>query len=94
MKLLTNNPNKLASEFRQKVPDAYRKIDAEDIRYMTEYGLVGRYGFYLRDDLKTVWGILKCEQRRQNREIRSEIKGTNGDIHCCLCDAILPVQPV
>jgi len=53
--------------FNMKYPGAHRPITAEDVILMTRCKLICRYGFYLRDDLETVRGILQYEQMRETR---------------------------
>ncbi|MBT3363125.1 MAG: hypothetical protein HN407_05630 [Chloroflexi bacterium] len=88
-----NNSNKFAAKFNHKVQGAYRKVDAVDIRDMTQCGFIGRYGYYLRSDLETVRRLLQLEQLQQNRERRNEIRDSDGVIHCRMCDLVLPAQP-
>jgi hypothetical protein len=89
-----NNPKKFAAEFNQTVPNAFRKVDAEDIQYMTDCGLIRRYsGCYIRDDLQTVLGVLNYEHLQQNRQVRSEIKDEDGTLHCKRCRTVLADQP-
>jgi len=45
------SPDKFAEWFNNVVPGAYRSITAQDIRDMTECGLVAHYGYYIRQDL-------------------------------------------
>jgi len=65
--MITSNASKFAELFNNKFANACRKIAANDIRLMTECKLIGRYGFYLRQDLETVRGILQYEQFREYR---------------------------
>ena len=83
------SPDKFAEWFNSVVPGAYRKIDTQDVRDMTECGLIGRYNYYGRKDIETVRAILQYEQLRQNREKRNEIKDADGDIHCRRCGVLL-----
>ena len=59
-----SDPVRLAAKFNATVPGACRPVSADDIRYMSHCGLIGRYGFYTREDLETVRGILRYEQLR------------------------------
>lgn len=83
------SPVKFATEFNLMVLGAYREITAQDVREMTECGLIGKYGFYLHSDLHTVISILKYEQLRNNRQKRQEIRDSDGTIHCRRCGALL-----
>lgn len=67
MPKLTSNPQKFALLFNRMVPGAYRKLTVDDVRKLTELGLVGRYGYYCSDDRWTVIGILQWEQYREGR---------------------------
>ena len=67
MRELLSNPAKFADWFNMKYPDVYRPITTEDIKDMTMCGLIKRYGFFIRDDLKIVEGILKYELKRAER---------------------------
>ena len=92
MRQLIFSPDKFAEWFNTVVPGAYRKIDAEDVRDMTDYGLIGRYQYYGRTDLETVRAILNYEQLRQNRNRRNEIRDDEGMIHCRRCGVVLPTK--
>ena len=83
------SPDKFAEWFSAMVPGAYRTITAQDVRDMTNCGLIGRYGLYYHSDLPTVRAILQYEQLRQNRRKRDEIRDANGAIHCRRCGALL-----
>ena len=87
------SPDRFTTWFNSVVPGAYRRVTAQDIRDMTECGLIGRYGCYGRADLETVRAILLYEQMRQNREKRDEIRDTDGAIHCRRCGALLTIKP-
>jgi hypothetical protein len=79
-----------ADLFNAKVTGAYRQVTADDIRLLTQFGLIDRYGFYdTRDDLQTVIGILNYEQLRENRQASDEIRDGDGVIHCRRCGVVL-----
>ena len=59
-------PGRFADKFNAIVP-AYRKVTVDDIRQMALCGLIGRYGFFTREDLGTVRGILRYEQLRKTQ---------------------------
>ena len=59
---------------------------------MTECDLVGKYGYYGRDDIQLVRAILLYEQLRQNRQKKDEIRDSDGAIHCRRCGALLATQ--
>jgi hypothetical protein len=57
-------PNRFADRFNTMVRGAYRQVTVDDIRQMAYCGLIGCHGFFTRDDLETVRGILLYEQLR------------------------------
>ena len=57
-------PDRFADKFNAIVCGAYRQVTANDIKQMERCGLIGRHGFFTRDDLETVRGILLYEQLR------------------------------
>ena len=88
MQLITN-PQKFADLFNAKVPGAYRQISTDDVKDMTNCGLIGKYGYYMQLDIETVRAILQYEQLRQNRQKRDEIRDDDGVIHCRRCGVVL-----
>jgi len=70
------SPDKFAAEFNSVVAGTYRRIDAEDVRCLTECGLIGRYSYYMREDLQTVRAILLYEQLRDESERKACLKDT------------------
>ena len=67
------SPEAFASSFNQKFPGAYRLITVEDVNDMTECGLIGRYGFYLKNvDLSERYGFNKQDDsvNRYNLALR------------------------
>ena len=93
MTQLITSPDKFADLFNAKVPGAYRQVMANDIRLLTQCGLIGRYGYYIQLDIETVRAILQYEQLRQNRQKRDEIRSSDGVIHCRRCGVVLDVKP-
>ncbi len=63
---IMTNPSPFAAKFNATVPGAYRQITGDDIRQMAQCGLIGRCGFFTREDLQTVRGILRYEQLRKH----------------------------
>jgi hypothetical protein len=61
-------PDRFATKFNAIVRGAYRQVTVDDIRQMEHCGLIGRHGFFTRDDLETVRGILLYEQLRRYPE--------------------------
>jgi hypothetical protein len=90
--MFITSPDKFASWFKSEVPGAYREITSQDIRNMTDCGLIGRHGFYLRQDLETVRAVLEYEQLRQNRQNRDEIVDAEGRIHCRRCGKLITTK--
>ena len=88
------SPDRFAKEFNEVVPGAYRRITTQDVRDMTDCGLIGRYSYYGHVDLENVRAILRYEELRQKR-IEKPSPNSESDIRTCrLCGIILPVQPI
>jgi hypothetical protein len=86
--MITSNPKHFAEWFNDKFSNACQKIDADDICVMTECKLIGRYGFYTRQDMETIRAVLQYEQMRQHRPSQQE---NQSDIPTCkLCGRRLP----
>lgn len=88
----TTNPDKFAAWFNSVVPGAYRKVDARDVRDMTECGLIGRYGYYGRLDLETAGAILQYEQMREKRSAKPLEEDEPKQPSCKMCGGPLPPQ--
>ena len=89
MTQLTTRPEKFANEVNAKSLGANRQITVDDVRDMTNCGLIGKYRYYIHSDIETVRAILQYEQLRQNRQKREEIKDEDGVIHCRGCGLVL-----
>jgi hypothetical protein len=63
--VFVSSPEKFADWYNAKIPDACRKITADDVRLMIECHLIGGYRFYGRQDLETVRGVLQYEHLRE-----------------------------
>ena len=61
------DPVKFAVKFNCTVPGAYRSVTAENIRQITRCGLIERHGFFTREDLETVRGIIMYEQMKTEK---------------------------
>jgi len=85
MQLTTSNPGKFADLFNSKVPGAYREVTAQDVRDLTQCGLIKRYGFYDTTDLQTVIDILNYEQLRAKRTQKEEREASLEPPRCKLC---------
>jgi hypothetical protein len=64
--MFITSPKVFADLFNGKFPGAYRKITPDDVRLMTECKLIGRYKYYIHQDLETISCILLYEQLRIN----------------------------
>jgi hypothetical protein len=80
--MFITSPDRFAEWFKYEVPGAYREITAQDIRVMNGCGLIGRYGFYGRQDLETIRGILQYEQMRAKIIEKTETKSIDA-VRCC-----------
>ena len=89
--MFITSPEVFAEWFNIKVRGAYRKITADDVSLMTECKLVGIYGFYGRQDLETVRGILQYEQLREKQPIQQDEEKKLPT--CKLCKQPLPPKP-
>ena len=88
------SPNKFAKEFNEVVPGAYRRITTQDVRDMTDCGLIGRYYFYGHDAIETVRAIIRYEELRQNRIEKQPLNSISDIRTCRLCGMILPTEPI
>lgn len=91
MQQIIASPDKFSTLFNAVVPGAYRSITAQDIRDMTECGLIGRYKYYGRQDIETVRAILLYEQIRNERSEKACLK--DAPRTCKRCGEPLPSQP-
>ena len=90
---LTSNAERFADLFNAKLPGACRQITVQDIRAMTDCGLIRRYGYYIRIDLETVMAILQYEQLIEKR-MKKPPEENKPQILCCkLCGDPLPTKP-
>ena len=78
--MITLNQTKFAERFNAKFLCACRRITPEDVHLMTECGLIGKYSYYICEDLETTRGILRYEQLRENR---SEQQIKEPKTQCC-----------
>lgn len=89
---LVTNPDRFATLFNMKFPDAYRRIAADDVKGMTTCELIGRYGYYhLPQDGKTVMGILQYEQLREKRSAKEAFDDKQEPPKCKMCHRPLSV---
>lgn len=92
--MVITNPDKFAARFNTMYPGAYRDVTAQDIRDMTECGLIRRYDYYSRQDLETVRGILEYEVSVERRVKKSEVTAIGNIPTCKRCARPLPTIPV
>ena len=69
------DPLRFAARVNSAVPGASRPVTADDIRELTDCGLIGKRGFFERADLETVRGILLYEKTRAARTRRARDTG-------------------
>jgi len=81
--MFITSPETFAEWFKSEVPGAYREVNFQDIRVMTDCGLIGRYGYYWRQDLETVRAVLQYEQMREKGSRRDNAMVVNN-IHTCM----------
>ena len=66
--MLTCSPQKFAEWFNEKYPGAYRQVVAQDVKDMTDCGLLYRRGYYSgSNDGEIIRAVLQYEQLRENR---------------------------
>jgi hypothetical protein len=81
-----------AEWFNTKIPDAYREITTDDVRFMTECNLIGRHRFYGRLDGETIRGVLQYEQLRQKRIQEQATEDESEQLKCKRCGQPLTYQ--
>ena len=91
--MFDTSSGKFAALFNEKYPGAYRKVTAQDVRDMTTCCLIGRYGFYLRDDLELVRGVLQYEQMREKRSAQPTLEDSQEPPKCKRCKQSLRPEP-
>jgi len=89
--MITSSPEKLAEWFNKKIPDACRKITANDVTLMARCNLIGRYNYFIRQDFETIRGILLYEQLRENQ--LTQQSNENKPPNCKICGQPLPPNP-
>ena len=83
-----------ANLFNAKVPGAYRQVTADDIRLLTQFGLIGRYNFYdTTYDVQTIIGILNYERLTQQRTRKGVQEASPEPAQCKSCGQALPTEP-
>ncbi|MBA7612802.1 hypothetical protein ES703_20042 [subsurface metagenome] len=90
---LTGNAERFADLFNAKLPGAYRQITAQDIKDMTDCGLIGKYKYYGRTDLQIVRGLILYEQLWQKRMKKPTVEDKLQILCCKLCGDSLSTRP-
>jgi hypothetical protein len=93
VRIYTASPERFAEYFNKRMPGAYRQIGAQDVRDMTECGLVKRYGSYGNTDIQIVIGVLNYEQLLEKRKQKAIRLEQSQPHHCRLCGEPLPTEP-
>ncbi len=70
--MFINNTEAFIDFFKMKFPDMCRKLTVDNVRLMTECSLIGRYKYYLRQDLEIVRRILHFEELREHRSAQQD----------------------
>jgi hypothetical protein len=60
--------------------------EADDAQLLAEYGVMGRYRYYVRQDIETVRAILLYEQMWDERSQKLDV----ADRRCKRCGNLLP----
>ena len=90
---MLTSPDRFAAVFNMTFPDAYRIITGQDVRDMTECGLIREHGgYYSRADLQRIRAVLQYEQMRQARSAKVTIKDKLESPKCKMCGKPLPLQ--
>ncbi len=84
------SPCKFATSFNSTVPGAHRQVSVEDVRDMTEAGLIGKYRYYDSHDLEVVRGVLEYERLRSVRSEELAVSDLDDGRHCKKCGVPLP----
>ena len=90
--MFITSPDKFAALFNEKYVGANREISAEDVIYMTRCKLICRHGYYIRDDLEMVRGVLEYEQIRGQRSAQQSTDDELKPRKCKMCGHALPVE--
>lgn len=90
---LTSNAERFAAQFNTKLLGTYRQITVQDIRAMTDCGLIRRYGYYIHSDLETVRAVLQYEQLIKKRMKKPTVEDKLQILCCKLCGDPLPTKP-
>lgn len=90
--MLTSSPKTFAEWFNDKYPGAYRQVGAEDVKDMTDSGLLYHRGYYSGSiDGETIRCVLQYEQMRKNRLTQQDKE--NKLLLCKICNQPLLPNP-
>jgi len=91
--VITASPNKFSIWFNEKYTGAYRRISTEDVKDMTDCGLIHLRGYYSgSQDGETIRAVLQYEQLRQKRIHEQAIEDKSEPLKCKRCGQPLPYQ--
>jgi hypothetical protein len=91
--MFITSPEKFAALFNEKYVGANREITAEDVICMTRCKLICRHGYYIRDDLEMVRGVLEYEQLRRQKPAQQSTDNKIKLRKCKICGRALPLKP-
>ncbi len=90
--MVSSDPKHFAEWFNHKYPGAYRQITYEDVKDMTDCGLIYRHKCYSgSEDGETIRGVLQYEQLRENRSLLQDKEKKPPT--CRRCRQPLPPNP-
>ena len=82
----TTSLKMFADWFNVTYRGAHRNVSVEDIREMTECGLIGRYRYYSpSQDGEIIRGILQYEQMREKRTTQETTDDKEEPPKCIMC---------
>lgn len=91
--MFITSPENFAEWFNEKYPGTFRRITPEDVKDMTDCGLIGHYRYYSQQDLETVRGVLQYEKIRAKIAEKAKTTPINGVPCCKICGQNLPDSP-
>jgi hypothetical protein len=90
--VIASSPKKFAEWFNEKYIGVYRQIATEDVKDMTDCGLIHHRGYYSgSQDGETIKAVLQYEKLREHRSAEQE-KEKNPP-PCKICGQPLPPNP-
>ena len=88
------DPERFAEWFNMSYRGAYRRVSVEDIRDMTECGLICRSRCYSpSQDGETIHAVLRYEQMRQKRSAKLLNECEPEQPSCKMCSQPLSPEP-